>query len=136
MPLIVRKIMTKQKRIVLEIICWLCLRMTSLQETKGYSGACMFYRTIEDYPGDHLNKNNALSSLLRDLKKIEYSWRTYWVLWFVSKTMLHMFLEVPKECKKVEVLTSVKACFQLYSGFLDNFGHIITFASFSAFSSI
>lgn len=71
----------------------------------------MFYRTFEDYPGDHLNNNNTLCTLLTDLKKIEYSLRTYWGLWFVSKTMLPMFLEVPKECKKVELLTSGKACF-------------------------
>lgn len=141
MPLLVRKIMTKQKRSMLEIICWSCLRMMSLQETKGYSRACVFYRTMEDYPGDHLNNNNnTLSTLLRGRKKIEYSLRTYWWLWFVSKTpmkgiLLPMFLEFSKQCKKLEVLISGKAFFQIYTGFLADFGHTITSTSFSAFYS-
>lgn len=40
-----------------------------------------------------------------------------------------MFLEFSKECKEVEVLTSGKACFQLSTEFLHDFGHVITSAS-------
>lgn len=110
----------------------------SLQETKGYSRACVLYRTIEDFPADRMNNNNNLSTILSCLKIIEYSLRTYWGLWFVSRIMMKIFLlpmclEFSKNVKKAEVLTSGRVCFQLSAGFLDDFGHIITSASFSTF---
>lgn len=38
-----------------------------------------------------------------------------------------------QKCKKVEVIASGKACFQLSTGFLGDFGHIITSVSFLTF---
>lgn len=47
--------------------------------------------------------------------------------------LLPMFLEFSKNVKKVEVIASGKACFQLSTGFLGDFGHIITSVSFLTF---
>lgn len=112
--------------------------MMSLQKTKGFSRASVLHRTMEDFPTDLMNNNNNLSTILRGFKIIEFSLRTCWGLCFLTRMMmkvflLPMFLEFSKNVKKVEVIASGKACFQLSTGFLGDFGHIITSVSFLTF---